>query len=173
MSRNRTPVSAARIIYPCFLPCSNGGIRTLRRLICPEIPFLPRADTEEREGMPPWVRSTEYRVILSDGSTTLAPAVIRDMHLLDQSRALVCVLSFPPPNQLYICTIMCVMFSLSGSWEQRMAMDFSFFFFPFCSGIFSAGCGGSAQASARIRTHVFARRNVKCQGCACWLGIGI
>lgn len=36
--------------------------------------------------------------------TTLAPAVIRDMHLLDQSRALVCVLPFPPPNQLYIHT---------------------------------------------------------------------
>lgn len=132
MSRNKTPVSAARIIYPCFLPCSNGGIRTPRRLICPEIPFLPRADTEEREGMPPWVRSTEYRVMLSDG-TTLAPAVIRDMHILDQSRALVCVLSFPPPNQLYICTIPCVSCSLcpeagSSAWPWILAFSLSFLF---------------------------------------------
>lgn len=94
------------------------------------------------------------------------------MHLLDQSRALVCVLSFPHQPAVQ-CTIPCVScFLCPEAWSSTWPWNLAFFSLPFCSGIFSAGCGGSAQASARIRTDVFARRNVKCQGCACWLGIG-
>lgn len=129
MSRNRTPVSAARIIS-IFSPMFEW-----RHSDSPS-PNLPgntlfAEGRHGREGRNATL-GTEYRVMLSDG-TTLAPAVIRDMHLLDQSRALVCVLPSPPPNQLYICTIPCVLCSLcpeagSSAWPWILAFSLSFLF---------------------------------------------